>query len=59
MSCTRIPDSDYISRLIPADAQADGAQRHDNCRYTLRSSVGRFPAYPTGSRSTTTASLVP
>ena len=41
-------DSDYISRLIPADAQADGALRHDNCRYTLRSSVGRFPAYPDG-----------
>ncbi|BBS18732.1 hypothetical protein KAM344_04810 [Aeromonas caviae] len=41
-------DSDYISRLIPADAQADGALRHDNCRYTLRSSVGRFPTYPDG-----------
>ena len=41
-------DSDYISRLIPADPQADGALRHDNCRYTLRSSVGRFPAYPDG-----------
>ena len=40
--------SDYISRLIPADAQADGALRHDNCRYTLRDSIGRFPAYPDG-----------
>ena len=41
-------DSDYISRLIPADGQADGKLRHDNCRYTLRDSIGRFPAYPDG-----------
>jgi prepilin-type N-terminal cleavage/methylation domain-containing protein len=51
--------SDYISRLIPADAQADGALRHDNCRYTLRSSVAASRHTPTGSRSTTTASLAP
>lgn len=40
--------SDYVSRLIPADAQVDGNLRHDNCRYTLRDSIGRFPAYPDG-----------
>jgi len=40
--------SDYISRLIRADGQADGTLRHDNCRYTLRDSIGRFPAYPDG-----------
>ncbi len=40
--------SDYISRLIPVDGQADGKLRHDNCRYTLRDSIGRFPAYPDG-----------
>ena len=41
-------DSDYISQLVPADAQTDGQLRHDNCRYTLRDSIGRFPAYPDG-----------
>lgn len=41
-------ESDYISQLIPADAQIDGQLRHDNCRYTLRASIGRFPAYPDG-----------
>lgn len=40
--------SDYVSRLIPADDQVDGNLRHDNCRYTLRDSIGRFPAYPDG-----------
>lgn len=40
--------SDYISRLIQANGQADGTLRHDNCRYTLRDSIGRFPAYPDG-----------
>ena len=40
--------SDYISRLIPVNGQADGKLRHDNCRYTLRDSIGRFPAYPDG-----------
>ena len=41
-------DSDYISRLIPVNGQADGQLRHDNCRYTLRDSIGRFQAYPEG-----------
>ena len=41
-------ESDYISQLIPADAQIDGQLRHDNCRYTLRGSISRFPAYPDG-----------
>jgi len=41
-------ESDYISQLIPADAQIDGQLRHDNCRYTLRDSISRFPAYPDG-----------
>lgn len=41
-------DSDYISHLIPVDGQADGQLRHDNCRYILRDSIGRFPAYPDG-----------
>lgn len=41
-------DSDYISRLIPADHQTAGNLRHDNCRYILRDSIGRFPAYPDG-----------
>lgn len=40
--------SDYVTRLIPADDQVDGNLRHDNCRYTLRDSIGRFPAYPNG-----------
>ncbi|MEG0007640.1 MAG: type IVa pilus pseudopilin TppF [Aeromonas sp.] len=40
--------SDYISQLIPADHQTAGNLRHDNCRYTLRDSIGRFPAYPDG-----------
>lgn len=40
--------SDYVTRLIPADDQVDGNLRHDNCRYTLRDSIGRFPAYPDG-----------
>ena len=51
--------SDYISRLIPANDQLEGNLRHDNCRYILRDSIGRFPAYPEGSRSTTTASPAP
>ena len=41
-------ESDYISQLIPANAQIDGQLRHDNCRYTLRASIDRFPAYPDG-----------
>ena len=40
--------SDYISRLIPANDQLEGNLRHDNCRYVLRDSIGRFPAYPEG-----------
>ncbi|MBP0602679.1 type IVa pilus pseudopilin TppF [Aeromonas sanarellii] len=40
--------SDYISRLIPANDQLEGNLRHDNCRYILRDSIGRFPAYPEG-----------
>jgi MSHA pilin protein MshB len=40
--------SDYISRRIPADHQTAGNLRHDNCRYTLRDSIARFPAYPDG-----------
>ena len=34
--------SDYISRLIQANGQADGTLRHDNCRYILRDSINRF-----------------
>lgn len=40
--------SDYVSRLMTADDQLEGNLRHDNCRYTLRDSIGRFPAYPAG-----------
>ncbi len=40
--------SDYISRLIPANDQLEGNLSHDNCRYILRDSIGRFPAYPEG-----------
>ncbi|MEB6607744.1 type IVa pilus pseudopilin TppF [Aeromonas sanarellii] len=40
--------SDYISRQIPANDQLEGNLRHDNCRYILRDSIGRFPAYPEG-----------
>lgn len=40
--------SDYVSRLIPADSQSVDNLRHDNCRYILRDSIGRFPAYPDG-----------
>ncbi|AWA05060.1 type IVa pilus pseudopilin TppF [Aeromonas hydrophila] len=42
-------EPDYISQLIPAYAQTEaGGLEHSNCRYTLRDSIGRFPAYPAG-----------
>ena len=42
-------EPDYISQLIPAYDQTEaGGLEHSNCRYTLRDSIGRFPAYPDG-----------
>ncbi len=42
-------EPNYISQLIPAYAQTEtGGLEHSNCRYTLRDSIGRFPAYPAG-----------
>ncbi|MFM4724295.1 MULTISPECIES: type IVa pilus pseudopilin TppF [Aeromonas] len=41
-------DTDYTSEIIAADDQIDGGLRHDNCRYILRDSIGRFPDHPNG-----------
>ena len=41
-------NADYLSSELPANqVDADG-EPHSNCRYTLRDSIGRFPAYPAG-----------
>ncbi|WP_323965778.1 type IVa pilus pseudopilin TppF [Aeromonas hydrophila] len=41
-------NADYLSSEQPANqVDADG-EPHSNCRYTLRDSIGRFPAYPAG-----------
>lgn len=41
-------NADYLSSELPANqVDADG-EPHSNCRYTLRDSIYRFPAYPAG-----------
>ncbi|WP_272487586.1 type IVa pilus pseudopilin TppF [Aeromonas salmonicida] len=41
-------DTHYISQELNVPDQADNGLSHNNCRYTLRASIGRFPAYPDG-----------
>jgi MSHA pilin protein MshB len=40
--------ADYISQEINVPSQAEDTLNHSNCRYTLRDSIARFPAYPDG-----------
>ncbi|WP_270688229.1 type IVa pilus pseudopilin TppF [Aeromonas sp. D3] len=40
--------ADYLSSEQPGNFIDEDGEPHSNCRYTLRASIGRFPAYPDG-----------
>ncbi|KTA82111.1 N-terminal cleavage protein [Aeromonas salmonicida] len=40
--------ADYLSSEQPGNYIDEDGKPHSNCRYTLRASIGRFPAYPDG-----------
>ena len=41
-------NADYLSSELTANQIDEEGEPHSNCRYTLRDSIGRFPAYPDG-----------
>lgn len=40
--------ADYLSSEQAGNYIDEDGEPHSNCRYTLRASIGRFPAYPDG-----------
>lgn len=40
--------ADYLSSEQPGNHIDEDGEPHSNCRYTLRDSIARFPAYPDG-----------